>query len=102
MKLHVDPKEILKAKPIDTQAISWLILEQKAGCIEDTMSEDAAPRNVGLRILEDALDWRIGLAFVRLMKAVPKGKMLKPFTMEVTRHGISAILPSGKAIQLEG
>lgn len=102
MRLHVNPKEILKAKPKDVQEVSWMILEQRAGCIEKTMHKDSAPANIGLNILEEALDWRIGLAFVKLMKACPKGKIPKPFDMTIKKNMIFAEFASEKKIQLEG
>jgi hypothetical protein len=106
LKLMVYPKEItekIKSGEIkDARDVSWLILQQKWECIQDTEHGDSANNNLGLKILEEALDWRIGLLVLNLMGRVSKGKRLKPFSLQIGKCGsLTGIFADGREIIFE-
>jgi hypothetical protein len=102
--LKIYPKEITRGLREGTlksaRDISWHILEQKRECLEDDYG-DCADNSLGLAILEQALDWRIGCAIIGILRSMPKGKVPKPFKMHIRRGGkLSVTWDSGKTIDL--
>ena len=62
---------------------------------------DTRHNNYALRIFENALDWSLGLAVLKLLAAYPVGRLPRPFTLGATRKGsILVQFPSGKIIVL--
>lgn len=89
----VVPKALLawtKANKIrSAKDISWYLLGEQRSLAKAAAQEngDARHNNYGLRILENALDWSLGLAVLRILAACPTGKLPKPFDLLATRSG---------------
>ena len=103
----IEPRTILdflKDKDKSARDISWLLLndDQSIQVIEN-QDGDQASNNFALAIFEQALDWRLGLAVIAIIRSTLKefGKLPKPFEIGVTRSGtIFAILHTGTVIKL--
>ena len=88
----VEPKKVLvdiKAGATAKQ-ISWKLLsdDEAYGEMQATEDGDSARNNFALHIFENALDWGLGLAIIRLMvQAAKLGKRPKPFYILANRKG---------------
>ncbi len=101
--LQVTPRELLKERDLfrDPRRLSWHLLRQAEDVLEEEQDGDAAERNLGLAVFEQALDWRIGLAVLEVFRAaVERRRIPKPFRVEITRSGrITVLLPSGRRLE---
>jgi hypothetical protein len=98
----VDVFAFLKAKPgRSARDVSFFLLDQVAG-EEDFAEGESADDNLALRVIEEALDWSIGMKVLGLLQAYAKiGKRPKPFTLKVGRGGVmTATWPSGHTLNL--
>ena len=90
---HVIPKTLLawtKAHKISSaKDISWYLLNEERSLAKATAQDsgDARHNNYSLRILENALDWSLGLAVLRILALCQPGKIPKPFDLLATRSG---------------
>lgn len=102
LRLKVEPRKVVELAPKGAQAISWYLLGQKADCISETEYGDQKSNNLGLRILEDALDWSIGVRVSQFILACVKNfkKMPRPFTLEIKGDQFEAVFPSGRRYSL--
>ncbi len=98
-KLH--EKEIKGAR-----AISWALLsdeESQAHLEEDLEAPgDSSETSFALNIVENALDWRLGMAVLGFIKGfVAKKRLPLPFEVSCSNHGdVFIITKSGKVLKM--
>lgn len=100
----INPKAVMaKFKGDEWQSakdISFALLDDDESIQEmrDEKYGDCAARNFALSIFENALDWRLGIAVLDILKAcLAKRRMPKPFSVAVNRAGdVFIIGASGK------
>jgi hypothetical protein len=103
-KWRVNPKEVVKwlmeKEERNAQSLSYHIVNDMT---EEDAEGECAKSNLALAIFERALDWRIGLAVIRLIdRCMAQKKMPKPFDLVYTRDDkLYAQFDSGKIIPLE-
>lgn len=90
------PKALLawsaKTKPQSAKAISWHILSEAKSTARMARQMDGEGHhdNFALRTFENALDWSLGLAWLRMLTLFQQerpGKLPKPFDFLATRKG---------------
>jgi len=104
---EIQPREVLKQMKegrISTARDLGLQLLSDREAIKTMEAEadgDTARTNFALAVIEQALDWRLGLAVIELIFAVLRQyrRLPKPFKVAVNRDGdVFILLPSGKVI----
>ena len=89
----VVPKELLAwtktHKIASAKDISWHLISEARSMAKMAAQDngDARHNNYGLRIVENALDWSLGLAVLRVLAACRPGKIPKPFDLLATKSG---------------
>lgn len=103
VRLQVRPKELIDLLP-DAQRLSWHLLEQAADVMAEEEGGEDAESNLALAVVEQALDWRIGLAVLGLIRSAWQQyrKVPKPFTLEIDRRSgdIWAVMSSGRRMRV--
>jgi DNA helicase HerA-like ATPase len=101
----VNPREVLaqsKAGKIKTaKDLSWMLLsdDESIQVVDEEQHGDSSHNNFALSTFENALDWSLGLAILNIMRATPKGKILKPFEVAANRKGeVFIILSNGRVM----
>jgi len=102
---NINPRAILdkcNSEKITAREISWMLLNDDQSIQTMTMQAeeygDCANMNFSLACFEQALDWRLGIATMNVIRSILKqtGKLVKPFEIGVSRKGdIFAIFQSG-------
>lgn len=99
VRLQVRPKELLDLLS-DPQRLSWRLLGQVADIMAEEEDGEDAESNLALAVIEEALDWRIGLAVRGLIRSAWQQyrKIPKPFILEIDRRSgdIWAVMSSGR------
>ncbi len=71
--------------------VSWALLSDNESieAMEETQHEDSGRTNFALNIFENALDWRLGIAVVNVIKGIKAqtGKYPTRFTIAANRNG---------------
>ena len=104
MKFRVEPKRVLREareqEIKDVRGFSLIIIDHNMELLRGTDRGDCAENNAALQVVEDALDYRLGMAFINLMKSCPKGKLPKPFCLQSRLSGIYATFSSGRTVKV--
>jgi len=96
---EIQPREaIAKLTTVGAKAYSWELLSEPEAVaeMESTSDGDSARSNFALSVLENALDWGLGLAVLHFIRAsVQNKKMPKPFTLAVNSRGDIFVITGG-------
>ena len=75
----------------DIKDISWALLSdsESVTMMQETQHEDSGRTNFALNIFENALDWRLGIAVVNVLKGIKTltGKYPSKITIAANRNG---------------
>lgn len=97
---EIQPREAIAelTKAGGVKAYSWKLLSEPEAVaeMESTLDGDSARSNFALSVLENALDWGLGLAVLNFIRAsVQNKKMPKPFTLAVNSRGDIFVITGG-------
>jgi hypothetical protein len=103
---QIEPRDVLakfRAKQWKSaKDISWHLLSHQDSVEEmrETDAGDCARNNWSLSIVENALDWTLGLSVLNFIRgAVKQGKLPKPFHVGCSRSGdVFIVTSSGRVI----
>lgn len=103
---RVEPREVLAkfeaGEYKDARDLSWALLSDRQTERAMAASEygDSQANNFALNVLENALDWGLGLKAITFIRQTVKGykKMPKPFEVAAARNGDVFIVTQSGAV----